>query len=357
MTVISICCVNLDVLFTDANGAQTSQAFSIHVVDQDKDGPHDFVITVDFSQDQTGFFDDHEFRQLTLQAANDWAYFIDDMDLDAVAEGEERSFIWNPDGFTGGLFVPNENLYRGFLLYASGIHHEDLRSGGGPTIGPFQTSNGMMLPLRRSGHAAMEVQGNYNKLGWYIARGDDDWWFTGNLGNEVNDFYSIVHHEIGHSLIFNSGYPKFQEYEGQGSVEDDETSLYHGANPAIDASDHLHEEVDTASRRGAFGYEYFGEMPRRRWLITKLDLLVAQAVGYELRETSAFVPLAVPEQLLPEATVGEAFAATVQPIGGTPSYNWNVESGMLPDGLMLDQFTGTISGIPSRIGTFSLNYS
>ena len=38
--------------------------------------------------------------------------------------------------------------------------------------------------------------------------------------------------------------------------------------------------VDPASRRGAFGHEYHGEMPHGRWLITKLDLLCARAVGF-----------------------------------------------------------------------------
>jgi hypothetical protein len=41
---------------------------------------------------------------------------------------------------------------------------------------------------------------------------------------------------------------------------------------------------------GAFGNEYHGQMPGGRWLITKLDLLYAQAIGYELRGTSAFKP-------------------------------------------------------------------
>jgi hypothetical protein len=29
-------------------------------------------------------------------------------------------------------------------------------------------------------------------------------------------------------------------------------------------------------------------MPRGRWLITKLDLMCARAIGYELRDTPAF---------------------------------------------------------------------
>ncbi len=35
----------------------------------------------------------------------------------------------------------------------------------------------------------------------------------------------------------------------------------------------------------------YGNIPRKRWLITKLDLLCAQEVGYALRPSSAFTPL------------------------------------------------------------------
>jgi len=343
----------LNVQFTDANNVQTSQSLNIHVIDQDIDRPLNFEVTVDFSQDQTGFFDDEKVRALAVQAANDWAYFVDDMNLDNVAAGEESSWIWNSDGFNSGYWTPNTSPYKGFLLYAFGIYHEDLRSGGAPTYGAFQTSNRVELPLRRSGHAAMEVRGNYNTLGWYLTSGDDDWWFTGNLGNEMNDFYSIMHHEIGHALFFNPGYPIFEGFKTQGFVEDSDVLEYHGSSPNINAGDHFNGEVDNASRRGVFGYEYFGAMPKRRWLITKLDLLIAQAIGYELRETSAFVPLLIPNQSLPEGTVGEAYTATLGANGGIPFYNWSIESGTLPDGLMLDSFTGTISGTPSNAGTFN----
>jgi hypothetical protein len=53
----------------------------------------------------------------------------------------------------------------------------------------------------------------------------------------------------------------------------------------IDRSDHLDGVIDPESGQGAFGYEYHGNIPRERWIPTKLDLLYAQEVGYTLRRT------------------------------------------------------------------------
>ena len=82
---------------------------------------------------------------------------------------------------------------------------------------------------------------------------------------------------------------------------------------------------------GAFGYEYFGDVPRRRCLITNLDLLIAQAIGYRLRPTSAFAPLSITTTDLPAGSVSEPYAENLQAVGGIPFYNWTVDAGPLPD--------------------------
>jgi hypothetical protein len=344
----------LNLRFTAADGQQTSLALNVHEIDQDQDGTGPYSVTVDFSRDQTAFFADPQKIAIIQEAAADWAYFVDDMNLDQVPGGAETTWIWDPTGFLTGSYTTNTDPYTGYLLYAYGIHSSELRSGGEPSLaGGFQSSGGVNLPLKRSGGFENETAGNYNMLGWFLTTGDDDWWVSGNLGNEQNDLFSICHHEMGHAFIFNPAQPNFDRFKRLGYVQDPAVLAYHGSYPRIDPYDHLNGEIDDASRKGAFGYEYFGDVPRRRWLITKLDILVAQAIGYSIRQTSAFVPLSITSASLAQGMAGQPYMDTLQAAGGIPFYNWTIDSGALPDGLSLDSFTGIISGTPSTPGTFS----
>ena len=346
----------LAITFTAAGGAQRTQTLNVRVIDQDKAQPPVFAITIDFTRDQTGFFSILPRRNIVQQAAEDWAYFFADMNLDLVPAGAEQTFIWNPTGFINGVYAANSAAYRGFLLYVYGINQASppYRSGGEPSFnGGFQHAAGNALPLKRSGGHELEIKGNYNTLGWYLTTGDDDWWKAGNFGNEQNDLASIAHHEIGHSLIFNPAHTVFGNFKTAGQINNAAVVAYQGAMPAIDASDHLNGTIDRLSKKGVFGYEYFGDMPQRRWTITKLDLLVAQAIGYTLRATSAFAPLAIDTTGLPRGAVASYYAQTLSGSGGIPFYKWTVVAGALPGGLALDSFTGAITGVPTAVGTFA----
>jgi hypothetical protein len=294
--------------FTDARGSRESLSFPVHVIDQDQNRASEFSITVDFSQDRTGFFQDGEKRATVVQAANDWAYFFADMKLRPVAAGTEKTLIWGSDGFKTSTSVTNAHDYKGFLLYAYGISNplspsgagippawllmkrapaaRMIRSGGEPSpYGGFQASGGHEKPIRRSGGLEIEVKGNYNTLGWLVTLSDGKWWKAANSGDAAADLYSIAHHEIGHSLIFNPNNLLIKRGE---MLKDERVRAYLGSSPAVNQSDHLDGVIDPTSLHGAFGNEYHGRMPRGRWLITKLDLFCARAIGYELRETSAF---------------------------------------------------------------------
>ena len=50
---------------------------------------------------------------------------------------------------------------------------------------------------------------------------------------------------------------------------------------------------------------------------------------------------------------GTAYSASLSATGGTGSYAWTITSGALPAGLTLAATTGTISGTPTAIGTFT----
>ena len=89
-----------------------------------------------------------------------------------------------------------------------------------------------------------------------------------------------------------------------------------------------------------------------RELVTKFDLLIAQATGYVLRDTSPFRDLSLPDEPLAEGSVGALYTHTMNAVGGIPAYYWTIDSGALPGGLSLDSFTGTISGTPQESGRF-----
>jgi large repetitive protein len=64
-------------------------------------------------------------------------------------------------------------------------------------------------------------------------------------------------------------------------------------------------------------------------------------------------PLAIATPSLPDAKVRRSYSQTLAGRGGVPPYEWSLASGALPPGLSLDAATGTISGKPTKTGTYS----
>jgi hypothetical protein len=343
----------LTIVFIGANNVKQTNTVPIHVIDQDRQRTNDFRVTVDFDKDITGFFTDPTKRQVVQQAADDWGYFFTGMGLDSVAINAERTYIWS-NNFTGGYYVRNTNSYTGYELYAYGTTNSTHRSGGeASSAGGVQTSNGVALTIKRSGGFEADIYGNYNTRGWLLLTNENDWLASGNLGSEVNDFYSIAHHEIGHALIFNEGHPDFNMEKTNGGFTSAAVTNYFGGIVPIDSSDHLTGAIDPESGQGAFGYEYYGNIPRKRWIMTKLDLLCAQEVGYTLRNISALLPLRFTNIALPQAYAGIAYSNSFSATGGIVVYAWDVVSGTLPPGMALDPYSGALTGTPTNSGTFN----
>lgn len=341
----------LSLVFVDAGGRRGVINLPVHIVAvAGRDHSRPFPITLDFSEDRTGFFEVAAHREAVQQAAADWAFYLQDMPVRPVAAGAEQTWIFEPSGFKESHLATNRAGYRGYLVYAYGIHGPEIRSGGEPSAaGGFQSEDDGELPFRRSGGLEVEIRGNYNTRGWLAPIPDEQWWKATNLNDVPNDLYSIVHHEIGHALFFN---PANRSFPRNGTLKNDAVRAYFGSDPRIDSHDHFDGCVDLVSLHGAFGNEYHGKTPYGRWLITKFDLLCAQAVGYRLRRVGPLLPLAIRTEQLPSAKGWHPYKSALEAEGGIPVYDWEMLAGKLPIGLYLDRFTGQITGTPRQVGTF-----
>lgn len=338
---------------TDANESTSKVEVPLRVIDQDRpDRPSDFQIHIDAGHDKSQFFEDEKVRAIFRTAADDWAYFIDSRSFDTVPAGAEKSYIYDATGFASGFEVTNSQAYQGFLMYAVGVTGKERRSGAvASDRGGVQTVGGRRTGLRRSGTVAMETSGNYNGRGWLFLLPDQEWWRAGNMAFLVNDFYSIVRHEMGHSLAFHRVHPAFESRLADRVFNDQTLRRYAEGELRIGDVEHFTDSIDPVSRVGAFGNEYGGEMPRKRWLVTKFDLLVLQAIGYRLRDTSPFARLNFEVSPTPVKIVaGTDVDLDLKPSGGIPTYEFRVFEGQLPQGLVLDSWTGRISGSTRALG-------
>lgn len=333
--------------------------FAIKVIDQDlSSSGSKFKVAVDYSQDTTyHFFNSTAKKSIIQTACNDWAYFINNGNFDSVATGVQDVFIWK-DNYASGNYAYNSKAYKGYYLFAYGIRVDPNISGGGPSYSNFQTITGNPTGLRRAGAYNADPRGNYNNLGWNTSIQDSTWFLATNLGDVPNDLYSIAHHEIGHALSFNPGYTQFDTYKQQGYIDYPELVSYEKTTVYIDEHDHLVGASgslisDRTSRKGAFGSEYANTVPYGRWLITKLDLLVLKAIGYTIKNTSAFKKPSITTTALPGTNLNTTYTARVIATGGIPFYKFALAANaMLPPGLSLNSFTGVISGTPTQTGSY-----
>lgn len=336
---------------TDANESTAVIEIPVHVLDQDRpDRGSEFHLELDFGQDRSGFFDPGKYRELATLAANDWAYFLSGPDFDPVPAETERTFVFDTGGFATGREVRNARSYTGTLLYFVGVAGPEKRSGAAASDrGGVHTVGGRRTGLRRSGTVAMETSGNYNGMGWLALDPDAEWWRAGNMATMTNDFYSIVRHELGHALAFHRVHPAFENRIAGGVFSEQTLRRYLDADPKIGEVEHFSQTIDPVSKVGVFGNEYGGDMPRKRWLITKADLLVLQAVGYRLRDTTPFQRLNFEAPTTPvKGSVGRPLVLELSPTGGIPTYEFRVFEGTLPPGLSLDSWTGKIAGVPKE---------
>jgi len=65
-------------------------------------------------------------------------------------------------------------------------------------------------------------------------------------------------------------------------------------------------------------------------------------------------PLTIKTLSLPTAHAGSPYSAQLTASGGAKPYSWAVVGGDLPAGLVLNQQTGAITGMPAKLGTMTI---
>jgi hypothetical protein len=172
------------------------------------------------------------------------------------------------------------------------------------------------------------------------------------MSTQRHELYSVSRHEMSHAFVFHLVHPALRAKYQEGKLVDPEIREYLGYDPEMSRVEHFTGLVDPVSRTGVFGNEYGGEFPRKRWFLTKFDLLVAKAVGYKLRDVSAFRLLAAsaPSEIALKVEKPAKGGASVA--GGIPAYDCRIVQGRMPLGVSLDPFTGSLVGAPTESGRF-----
>ena len=98
------------------------------------------------------------------------------------------------------------------------------------------------------------------------------------------------------------------------------------------------------------GWDDYGRNPESLSLDAHAGFVVKDL---DLRLGEGPLPgLTILNSSLPHASVGIAYAATLEAAGGTMPYTWSIVSGNLPPGLSLNAATGLISGTPTTRGAY-----
>ncbi|MEQ4722260.1 Ig domain-containing protein [Nonomuraea sp. B19D2] len=336
----------------DASGATYQQQMPIRVQQDEKTALQPSLpTTFDYRYDNiTGYFNQPNFRTAAEEAVKDWFRFFDMQPFDTVAAGAENNHLPGND-WQNTINVANNAAYNGMYVFFRGI--QTPYSTGYPAAnGKYSTRGGQQLagPLHRSTAMIFEYDEANKQL--FTSLADEDWYKT-EIAGSVLDVHGLVMHEYGHAVAFHSDWAGMRSYV-QGGGNDPDVVAYQGYAVPLDSSYHIPGEQRYWDRLSGQSGGWTHLFPTRRWMLTKLALLVAENAGWKLnRNLTPFLPPSIVTTSLPSATPGAAYSQTLQAKGGVPFYDWQVTSGSLPAGLTLDRFTGTISGTPTTAGTSS----
>lgn len=368
---------SFDLLLTyNLNGLPVRQTIPVTVIDQDRDRPLSYPVIVDFSEAVHPLMVDPETQAVIKQAAEDWLYYVDGEGMDEIPTGGSSLIIGGQDHFFEEKTVNNPVPYKGYYLFAYGNSNEGpcVCSTGSPNRELLQTRNGEVVPIFRIGGLHLNVFGQAfetEPTGWEVVSPYDNWTQEGFIGTDI---YTLAKHEIGHAMVFENS-PLFLEAQGRDPnnpyPDESVTPTPNGfRSPALTAYypdevvplypnslSHVINVLDPASQVPPYGGGVPEEvMPGGREMLTKLDILIMESVGYPLRENEVTKALSVTSEDSFSGELEMDFNASLVAEGGIPVYDFTLSSGSLPAGLSLDGRTGIISGIPEEEGEFPVTF-
>ncbi|MGP3960230.1 Ig domain-containing protein [Nonomuraea sp. 3N208] len=334
----------------DADGTTYQQSVPIEVQQDEKTALQPTLpIAFDYRFDNiTGYFNDATFRTASEEAVKDWFRFFDIQPFDTVAAGAEPNHLPGND-WQNTINVTNNAAYNGMYVFFRGIQ-TPYSTGYPANNGRYSTRGGQQLPgpLHRSTAMIFEYDEANKQL--FTSLADEDWYRT-EIQGSVLDVHGLVMHEYGHAVAFHSDWAGMRSYVSSGG-NDPDVVAYQGYAVPLDSSYHIPGEQRYWDRISGQSGGWTHLFPTRRWMLTKLALLVAENAGWKLnRNLTPFLPPSIVTTSLPQATPGAAYQHTLEAKGGVPFYDWQVTGGSLPAGLSLDRFTGAVTGTPTTAGT------
>ncbi|MEV0195672.1 Ig domain-containing protein [Nonomuraea sp. NPDC050691] len=336
----------------DASGATFQQTMPIMVQQDEKTALEPSIpLTFDYRYDTiTGYFSDPAFRTASEEAVKDWFRFFDMQPFDTVAAGAENNHLPGND-WQNTINVTNGSAYNGMYVFFRGI--QTPYSTGYPAAnGKYSTRNGQQVagPLHRSTAMIFEYDEAGKRL--FTSLADEDWYKT-ELAGSVLDVHGLVMHEYGHAVAFHSDWAGMRSYVSGGGNDPDVVE-YQGYAVPLDSSYHIPGDQKYWDRISGQSGGWTHLFPTRRWMMTKLSLLVAENAGWKLnRRLTPFLKPSIETGSLGRATAGKRYEQRLAAKGGVPFYDWQVTSGALPEGVTLDRFTGALAGTPAKAGTFT----
>ncbi|SEF89436.1 Putative Ig domain-containing protein [Nonomuraea solani] len=333
-----------------AGGATYQQSMPIFVQQDEKTALQPTLpLTFDYRYDNiTGYFNQPAFRTASEEAVKDWFRFFDMAPFDSVAAGAEPNHLPGND-WQNTINVTNNSAYTGMYVYFRGIQ-TPYSTGYPANNGRYSTRNGQQLagPLHRSTAMIFEYDEAGKQL--FTSLADEDWYKT-EIQGSVLDVHGLVMHEYGHAVAFHSDWAGMRSYVAGGGTDPDVVE-YQGRAVPLDGSYHIPGDQPNWDRLSGQSGGWTHLFPTRRWMLTKLALLVAENAGWKLnRNLTPFLKPSITTASLPQATPGAAYQQTLAAKGGVPFYDWQVTGGSLPAGLSLDRFTGAVTGTPTSAGT------